>query len=235
MTRVIFLAVVLLLAACDSGTLRVLPAEDWETRSADTEVTTETFREVSRAIGAEARTQCLRQAPSGNCDFRILVDLNPRAPANAFQTLDENDQPAIIFTRSMISSAQNADELAFVMGHEAAHHILDHIERQSRNASESAARFGDLARLHGADAAGVEEAQKLGAQVGAQIYSQDFELEADQLGTVITYKAGYNPLVGVKFFARIPDPGDRFLSSHPPNAERVQIVLETAAQLGLTQ
>ena len=81
----------------------------------------------------------------------------------------------------------------------------------------------------------IEEAQKLGAQVGVQAYVKDFELEADQLGTIITYNAGYNPLVGAKFFDRIPDPGDRFLGTHPPNAQRVQIVLETAEQLGLSQ
>lgn len=235
MKRVIFLAVSLLLAACDSQTLRVLPAAEWEAQAPDTQVTAETFREVSRAIGSEARAQCLRKSRTKNCDFRILVDLNPRAPANAFQTLDENNQPTIIFTRSMIGSAQNADELAFVMGHEAAHHVLGHIARQSQNASQSATKFGDLARLQGADDAAIEEAQELGAKVGAQIYAKDFELEADQLGTIITFKAGYNPLIGAKFFARIPDPGDRFLGSHPPNAQRVQIVLETAEKLGLSQ
>ncbi|MFT5342626.1 MAG: putative Zn-dependent protease, partial [Paracoccaceae bacterium] len=60
-----------------------------------------------------------------------------------------------------------------------------------------------------------------------------FELEADQLGTVITYYAGYNPLVGAQFFAHIPDPGDRFLGTHPPNAARLATVRRTSAQLGV--
>ncbi len=235
MRSLIFLLVSLLLVACERETLRVQPAEDWDGSAADTQVSVDTFREVSRAIGTEAKAQCLRRTRPQNCDFRILVDLNPAAPANAFQTLDENGQPVIIFTRSMIRSTRNPDELAFVMGHEAAHHLLGHIARQSENASATAARFGDLARLQGADNAEIEEAQKLGAKVGVQAYLKDFELEADQLGTVITYKAGYNPLVGAKFFDRIPDPGDRFLGSHPPNAQRVQIVIETAKSLGLTE
>ena len=67
-------------------------------------------------------------------------------------------------------------------------------------------------------AAGVDEATKLGAQVGARSYSKDFELEADALGTVITHRAGFSPLKGAAFFTRIPDPGDRFLGTHPPNA-----------------
>ncbi|QFT73909.1 Protease HtpX [Ruegeria sp. THAF33] len=235
MHRWFVLLLSLLLAACGEGALRVQPAEEWLGDEPEAEPMVQTFREVSRAVGAEARRQCLKQTTGQNCDFRILVDLNPQASVNAFQTLDENKQPVIIFTRSMIESTQNADELAFVMGHEAAHHVLGHIARQSEIASASAAEFGRVAELRGGDAAAIEEAQKLGAQVGVQAYVKDFELEADQLGTIITYNAGYNPLVGARFFDRIPDPGDRFLGTHPPNAQRVQIVRETAEQLGLSQ
>ncbi|WP_299886268.1 M48 family metallopeptidase [uncultured Ruegeria sp.] len=235
MHRVIFFLFFLLLAACETDTFRVVPAEEWDQPTSGTPITAATFREVSRAVGSEARTQCLRETRKQNCDFRIMVDVNPRAPANAFQTLDENNQPVIIFTRSMIRSAQNEDELAFVMGHEAAHHVLGHIARQSKNASDAATKFGDQERQRGGSDAEIEEAQKLGAKVGVQAYVKEFELEADELGTVITYKAGYNPLIGAEFFDRIPDPGDRFLGSHPPNAQRVQRVLETSQKLGLTQ
>ena len=38
------------------------------------------------------------------------------------------------------------DELAFVMSHEASHHILGHLARMDRNASEGAAAFGRIAR-----------------------------------------------------------------------------------------
>ncbi|WP_298852405.1 M48 family metallopeptidase [uncultured Ruegeria sp.] len=225
----------LLVVACTEGTLRVQPAEEWLGGEPEAEAMVQTFREVSQAIGEEARSQCLQQTTGQNCEFRIFVDLNPQAPANAFQTLDDKRQPVIIFTRSMIESTQNADELAFVMGHEAAHHVLGHIARQSEIASASAVEFGRVAQLRGGDAAAIEEAQKVGAKVGVQAYVKDFELEADQLGTIITHNAGYNPLIGAKFFDRIPDPGNRFLGTHPPNAQRVQIVLETAGQLGLTQ
>ena len=91
--------------------------------------------------------------------------------------------------------------------------------------------FAGLATLTGASAAGVDEATKLGAQIGARSYSKDFELEADALGTVITHHAGFSPLNGAAFFTRIPDPGDRFLGTHPPNASRIQTVRNTAATL----
>ena len=71
----------------------------------------------------------------------------------------------------------------------------------------------------------------MGAVVGVRTYSKDFELEADRLGTIITARAGYDPVLGSAFFNRIPDPGDRFLGTHPANADRVRIVRETAAGL----
>ncbi|MEX0318647.1 MAG: M48 family metalloprotease [Ruegeria sp.] len=193
------------------------------------------FDAVAKAVGPQARRECRNRTSGMNCDFRILVDPNTRAPVNAYQTVDKQGRPLIIFTLSMIATARNADELAFVMSHEAAHHIRSHLQRQSQNAAAGAIIFGQLAGLTGGGSAAVEAAQQLGATVGARSYSKEFELEADQLGTVITHNAGYNPLIGVKFFDRIPDPGDRFLGTHPPNAQRVQIVRQTARQLGVTQ
>jgi predicted Zn-dependent protease len=50
---------------------------------------------------------------------------------------------------------------------------------------------------------------------------------------VIAARAGYDPVRGAAFFNRIPDPGDQFLGSHPPNADRIRVVQATAARLGL--
>lgn len=227
------LSLVLLLAACGSSSVIAIPAAEWQPSSPALREKAREFEQVSRAVAASAEKECRRQARSANCDFAILVDLSSRAPANAFQTLDEDGRPLIIFTRPMIDSTENAEEMAFVMGHEAAHHILGHIAQQTKNAKESARIFGELARKQGADDAGIERAQALGAEVGVQNYTRVFELEADRLGTKITHAAGYDPMIGMAFFQRIPDPGDRFLATHPPNAERVEAVLQTARQLGL--
>lgn len=227
------LLLVLLLAACGSSSVIAIPASEWQPSSSGQREKARVFEQVSHEIGDAAGRECRRRSRTANCDFVILVDLSSKAPANAFQTLDKNGQPLIIFTQQMIGSTQNADEMAFVMGHEAAHHILGHIARQAENAKESARIFGELARKQGEDDAGVERAQALGAEVGVQNYTREFELEADRLGTKITHSAGYDPLVGMAFFRRIPDPGDRFLATHPPNAKRVEAVLQTARQLGL--
>ncbi len=187
-------------------------------------------RVVSR-LEPVAEQECRARTRNVNCDFNIVVDDRPDQPANAYQTLDRQGRPIIAFTLSLIDDARNEDELAFVMGHEAAHHIAGHIGRQQQNAVAGAVIFAGLATLSGGDASAVRSAQELGAQVGARSYSKNFELEADALGTVITKRAGYDPLRGAEFFTRIPDPGDKFLGTHPPNSARLDTVRQTVAGL----
>lgn len=187
------------------------------------------FVEVTRRVEPVAERECRAMTNGVNCDFRIVVDDNPKQPPNAYQTLDRNGRPIIAFTIGLIADARNADELAFVMSHEAAHHIRGHIARQQQNALAGAVIFSGLATLSGGDPTAVQSAQELGAQVGARTYSKEFELEADELGTILTIKSGYDPIKGAQFFNRIPDPGDRFLGTHPPNAQRIAKVRQTAA------
>ena len=90
---------------------------------------------------------------------------------------------------------------------------------------------GVLAQASGMSAEEVKAAQDMGAEVAARSYSRDFELEADALGAEIALVAGYDPVRGSGFFDRLPDPGDRFLGSHPPNAERKALVAATVRRL----
>ena len=189
------------------------------------------FVEVVQTVEPVAERECRARARGANCDFQIVVDDRPGQPPNAFQTVDKTGRPVIAFTLALIGDVRNADELAFVMGHETAHHIAGHIRRQQENATAGAVIFGGLAVLTGGDASAVQSAQELGAAVGARSYSKEFELEADALGTVITKRAGYDPVRGAEFFTRIPDPGNRFLGTHPPNAARLETVRRTAAKL----
>lgn len=189
------------------------------------------FVSVVETVEPVAERECRARAPRLNCDFRIVIDDRPNQPVNAYQTLDKSGRPIIAFTLALIADARNADELAFVMSHEAAHHVAGHIARQQQNAATGALVFAGLAALTGADAQTLESAYEVGAVVGARTYSKDFELEADQLGTIISQKAGYSALNGAKFFTRIPDPGDRFLGTHPPNTQRIETVRATVAAM----
>nr|WP_246002371.1 M48 family metalloprotease [Pacificibacter maritimus] len=197
----------------------------------DGPVTVETFAAIVRSMEPIAESECRQRTSGANCDFKIVVESNPRAPSNASQSLDANGRPVLTFSVALLADVRNSDELAFILGHEAAHHISGHINRAQESAAVGGLLGGVLAAAVGADAATVETVQNLGATVGARRYSKAYELEADQLGTIIAYRAGYNPIRGAAFFTRIPDPGDRFLGSHPPNAQRIETVRRTMATL----
>ena len=191
------------------------------------------FFEVKQRVEPVAEQNC-RSATTGlNCDFLIRIDPDRNAKPNAYQSLDRSGRPVITFTQSMLADIANRDEMAFVMSHEAAHHIRGHLERQHQNAVAGAVLLGGLAGLAGASAAEISNAQDLGAIVGARSYSKDFELEADELGALITARSGYSPSIGLQFFFRLPDPGDRFLGTHPANPERVRVVQQTIARYNL--
>jgi predicted Zn-dependent protease len=176
--------------------------------------------------------QVCREQRSGNCDFLIVIDDRVGQPPNAFQTIDRRGRPILAFNLALITSVRNADELAFVVGHEAAHHIARHLDRQEQNAALGAAVFGEAASaVFGGNIDAIRAGQEFGAVVGARSYSKDFELEADALGTVITHRAGFDPVRGAEFFGQLPDPDNRFLGTHPPNAARVATVRRVAAGL----
>lgn len=236
MKRVILAGICALLAACTAPAPRQEQATPASAVPADIPVAdraaVSNFIAVSERLEPVAEAECRARAPRSNCDFRIVVDDRPNLPPNAYQTLDRG-RPIIAFTASLIGETRNQDEIAFIMAHEAAHHIEGHLALQQQNATLGAALATGLAgALARGDASALEAAQQFGAAVGARTYSKDYELEADELGTIIAARAGFNPLRGAEFFFRIPDPGDRFLGTHPPNAQRVAVVRQTAAQLG---
>ena len=190
------------------------------------------YRRAVARVEPVAEALCRQRAPSLNCDFRIVVDDRNGEAVNAYQTLDNNGRPILGFTTGLIAEARNEDEIAFVMAHETAHHIEGHIARQQQNAMMGAVLLGGLAGALGSTSAdAINSAQRIGATVGARSYSKNFELEADALGTRIAHSAGYNPLRGAQFFFRIPDPGDRFLGTHPANGDRLKTVQRVAAGL----
>jgi len=189
------------------------------------------FLEVVATVEPVAERICRAKGIARTCDFRIVVDDRPGQPPNAFQTLDRTGRPVIGFTLSLIADARNADELAFVLGHEAAHHIAGHLAQQREEALSGALQAGMLAEAGGLSPAQIEAAQQLAAALAVRSYSKQFELEADALGAEIAFVAGFDPISGSGFFDRLPDPGDRFLGSHPPNAQRKALVVATVRSL----
>lgn len=190
------------------------------------------FVQVMRRMEPAVRQDCLeRRTRPISCDFVFVVDDRPGLEPNAFQTVDRTGRPVVGFTLSLIAQTHNPDEIAFVVGHEAAHHVLNHLDRKSGASTAAAVVLGSIASAYGGDAGAVERAQQIGASVGARYYSREWELEADYLGAIITLSAGYDPINGSRLFERIPDPGNHVLGTHPSRAQRLAQVRRAVADV----
>jgi predicted Zn-dependent protease len=127
----------------------------------------------------------------------------------------------------MFSNVRNEDEIAFILSHEAGHQIARHILQTQQNQQLGALILGSAAASLGAD---VNEAARLGSFLGTRVYSQEFELEADRIGTILAHRAGYNPRIGALSFNRFGGKGG-ILSTHPASQRRIQTVNATMKQL----
>jgi predicted Zn-dependent protease len=190
-----------------------------------------TLSRVAARVMPVARRECQARASGLNCDFQLVLDERGGQPPNAFQSVGQAGQPVLTVNVALLNDLENSHELAFILGHEAAHHIRFHLVKTNSNATAGAVLGGVLAAILGADPLIIDTAQQAGAAVGVRSFSKKFELEADALGTVIAGRAGYDPVRGAAYFSRIADPGNSFLGTHPPNSDRIETVRKAAAAL----
>jgi len=128
-----------------------------------------------------------------------------------------------------ITAASNEAELAGVMAHEMAHVYMQHSAQQASKTEKTALLAGLASAILGATTGGlVGQLAQAGIQFGAQglilRYSRDDESQADAVGAVILYKAGYNPQALADFFRTMESQGDavppQILSDHPNPGNR---------------
>lgn len=220
----------LLLAGCMLAPIAP-PGPQATAPRADVSVARAEFAAVVRRMQPVATEVCRERSPHLRCDFIVILDDRPGEPPNAFHTRDRDGSPIIAFTEALIRDLRSRDEIALIFGHEAAHHIADHLPRMQREAQTGALLGGVAAALLGADDRTARQIINAGATVGARRYAKPFELEADRIGALIAARAGYDPLAGAEIFRRIPDPGNQFLGTHPPNAERLREVERAVARI----
>lgn len=187
----------------------------------------EDFRAVVQRVEPVAEQVCREAQANLNCDFLILVDERPNLQPNAYQTYQRNGRPVIIFTASLLRAMRNRDEVAFALSHEAAHHIEEHILQTQSSAIAGTLIGAVFGAAAGLDRRGLDVAADIGGTIGARSYSKEYELEADALGAKIAERAGFDALRGVLYFQDAADPGDRFLGTHPPNADRIRMVRQS--------
>jgi hypothetical protein len=132
-----------------------------------------------------------------------------------------------------ILAAENEAELAGVIAHEMSHVYMQHSIKGMRKQGTTQAAGHILGGILGAVLGGPAGAlANMGAQLGAGVismrYSRADEAQADAIGAIIMYKAGYNPIRLAQFFLRLEQKarsgGPQFLSDHPDPGNRVQAV-----------
>ena len=132
----------------------------------------------------------------------------------------------IAFYFGILSELQlSDDEVAMIMGHEAAHALLEHAREQmgKNTITTGALRLG--AALLGWGQVGDVAAQGAG-QLASLAYSRSDESEADALGLIMAAKAGYDPRAGVTLWQKMGAAGGgappQMLSTHPSGPARIK-------------
>lgn len=130
-----------------------------------------------------------------------------------------------------ITAAQNEAQLAGVMSHEMSHVYMQHSAKQIRKNTLPNILSG-IGQIAGQVFGGIGGAvTSIGGQmVGGLLsmrYSRADEAQADAVGAIIMYKAGYNPVELANFFETLSKQGGsqpQFLSDHPNPGNRTEAI-----------
>jgi Zn-dependent protease with chaperone function len=131
-----------------------------------------------------------------------------------------------------ITAADNEAELAGVMAHEMSHVYMQHSIKGMQKQQMTQGIAGILGAVLGSVIGGTAGAlANMGAQTAGGMlslkYSRADEAQADAVGAIILWKAGYNPKAMAEFFQKLEKEGGsgpQFLSDHPNPGNRVQAV-----------
>ena len=139
----------------------------------------------------------------------------------------------------ILSVANSEEELAFILGHEMAHALLDHTRtrasaQNTKDALTTVSWFGSFAfdLIGMGEIGGLTRAAVNGVDIGSQFlllnpWGRDQELEADRLGMLIIHWAGYD-ITGVPaFWQKMSGQNANnfdFFSTHPADDKRIAVM-----------
>jgi len=119
----------------------------------------------------------------------------------------------------------NDDEVATIMGHEAAHALREHARERMGKTAATRIGAGLVSSLLGLGAVG-DTMLNMGGQLLTLKFSREDETEADIVGMDLAARAGYDPAAGVtlwqKMMAASKGAPPQFLSTHPAGDTRIR-------------
>ena len=209
-------------------------------------------------VGREASAEVEKQLPlvKDAQVERYVNDLGRRltqdAPNNAgyewtFKVVNSQDINAfalpggfIYVNRGVLEAAEDEAQLAGVMAHEIGHVVMRHGTHQASQIMLAQVPLAILGGVLGRSSSLSAQLAEFGISFGVNSIfmknSRSAESQADQIGTYILYRDGYDPHAMAQFFGIIdkkyPQQGLQFLSDHPNPGNRVKKVDELIPQLG---
>jgi Zn-dependent protease with chaperone function len=213
-------------------------------------------REDQRALGLQAAAQVYEQMPvlpDNSPETQYVRQLGHKLVASIppqyswpfeFHVVAQKEINAfalpggpMFINIGTITASANEAELAGVMAHEMSHVYMQHSAKQAGKAQTTSTIAGIagavLGGTVGSRAGGmVGQLGQMGIQMGAQglmlKYSRSDESQADAVGAMILYKAGYNPQAMADFFKTLQSESGQtppqWLSDHPNPGNRQQAI-----------
>jgi len=177
------------------------------------------FARVQR-VGQRIAEASVRRYPQACAEFEWQFALIDTPEVNAWMLPGGKSG----VNMGLLTVATSDDELAVVMGHEAAHAIARHgAERISRGMAAQVI-FGVAGASGQVDPALVEATAVAYGALGETAFSRSEESEADHIGLLIAADAGYDPRAAIEFWRKMGSLGGakppEFLSTHPSDETR---------------
>jgi predicted Zn-dependent protease len=207
-------------------------------KSQEVEIGQQGARDVERkykidddpAINDRMQRIAARVFPQARKDFDVnyTVKVIDSKEVNAFAL----PGGPIYFYRGLIELAGSDDEIAAVLGHEAAHVSMHHSAKQISDAQGK----GLIASLVlGGQSSAVQTLANIGLSLDQLSYSRGDEGQSDEVGFRYYTAAGYAPDAMASFFRKMAAKGGgrgpQWLSSHPVTRQRIERAEARAAAL----
>ncbi|MEZ7819147.1 MAG: putative Zn-dependent protease [Candidatus Azotimanducaceae bacterium] len=191
-----------------------------------------------QAYVTEIGERLLSVSPHAGRTYTFVVVDQPIV--NAWATADGY----IFVTRGILAFFNNEDELAAVLGHEIGHVVGAHTKR-----TVNRGRLGKILGFLGTFATGSSATYGLANTISATAlagYRREHELEADEIGTDLILRAGYDPRALLASIQQLRDHDDfqrsvknaptiyhGLLGSHPAHNKRLNELVEQSQHLQL--
>ncbi len=119
----------------------------------------------------------------------------------------------------------NDDEVAMIMGHEAAHALREHARERMGKTAATRIGAGMVSALLGLGNTG-DTLLNMGSQLLTLKFSREDESEADLIGIELAARAGYDPAAGVTLWQKMAEASKgappQFISTHPSGPTRIR-------------